>query len=309
MRYLVSGGAGFIGSNLVRQLCKDGHKVLIVDNLITGRYSNIEDLAVNSCVEFIEHDIVESFEPGHIDGVYHLASIGSVYQYLKNPIEAMRVDSLGTENMLELARRKECRLFLASSSKIYGISEVHPQKEDYWGYVNPIGMRSVYDESKRYAEAVTMAYRRKYGVDVGIARIFNTFGPYMVPGDGRVIPNFITQGLTGEPFTIYGDGSQTRSFCYVDDTIRALIKLMESGYEGPINIGNPEEFSIKDLADIISDLVGVSKIYEYLALPDDDPPKRKPDISLVKSLLGWKPEIPLKEGLERTIRWFRKELQ
>lgn len=195
MRYLVTGGAGFIGSNLVRQLCKDGHKVLIVDNLITGRYSNIEDLAVNSRVEFIEHDIVESFEPGHIDGVYHLASIGSVYQYLKNPIEAMRVDSLGTENMLELARRKECRLFLASSSKIYGISEVQPQKEDYWGYVNPIGMRSVYDESKRYAEAITMAYRRKYGVDVGIARIFNTFGPYMVPGDGRVIPKFYHSGV------------------------------------------------------------------------------------------------------------------
>ncbi|MCK4526771.1 SDR family oxidoreductase [candidate division WOR-3 bacterium] len=309
MRYLITGGAGFIGANLAHQLVEEGNEILVVDNLITGRHSNIEDLVRNSRFEFKRQDIIEIFDPGDIDGIYHLASIGSVYHYLNNPIETMRVGSIGTERMLELARERNCRLVFSSTSEVYGSPLVHPQVEDYWGNVNPVGIRSVYDESKRYAEALTMAYYRKYRVDVGIARIFNTYGPYMDPDDRRVMPNFITQALSGKPLTIYGDGSQTRSFCYVDDTVGGLIKLMESNCPGPVNIGNPDEYSIKELADTISALLGVPGKYEYEELPEDDPLKRKPDISLAKSVLGWTPGVSLREGLEKTIKWFRKELQ
>ncbi|MEA1913468.1 MAG: UDP-glucuronic acid decarboxylase family protein [candidate division WOR-3 bacterium] len=309
MRYLVSGGAGFIGSSLVRTLLNEGDEIFILDNLITGKYSNIENIMGEKRVEFKEHDITEPFDPGEIDGIYHLASIGSVYHYQTNPIQTLRVGSLGTESMLKLAQEKGCRIVFTSSSEIYGSPRVHPQKEDYWGYVNPVGIRSVYDESKRYAESLLMAYHRKYNVDIGIARIFNTYGPYMDPEDRRVVPNFITQALNHKPFTIYGDGSQTRSFCYVDDTVGALMKLMESGYCEPVNIGNPYELTIKEFADIIADLIGVPRKYEYKELPENDPLRRKPDISRAKQVLNWEPEIPLKEGLQRTIEWFRKKLQ
>lgn len=309
MKYLVSGGAGFIGANLVRRLLENGHSVMVMDNLITGRYSNIEELLKNDNFEFREEDIVREIAPVDVDGIFHLASIGSVYHYLNNPIKTMRVGSSGTERMLNLAKNNNCRIVFSSTSEVYGSPEEHPQVESYWGNVNPVGVRSVYDESKRYAEALVMAYKRKFNLSVGIARIFNTYGPFMDPEDRRVIPNFVTQAITGRPLTIYGDGTQTRSFCYVDDMVDGLMKLMDVDYSGPVNLGNPDEWTIKALAELVCEITDTPENFTYEPMPEDDPVKRKPDIKLAESILEWSPSVSLKEGLKDTVKWFQKELQ
>ena len=298
---LVTGGAGFLGSHLCEELLRRGHRVICVDNLETGSLANIEhirdDAFVHRNLDIIEPYFVD--EP--IDFVYHLASPASPIDYLRLPLATLKVGSYGTHHTLGLAKVHRARFLIASTSEVYGDPQVHPQPETYWGHVNPIGPRGVYDEAKRYAEALTMAYHRQQGVDTAIVRIFNTYGPRMRPHDGRAIPTFLRQALQDRPITVFGDGSQTRSFCYVEDEIRGLIALAESGQHNPINIGNPDEFTLLELAKTVIEVTGSSSEIVYEALPTDDPQVRQPDITLAREILGWEPEITLREGLERTI--------
>jgi dTDP-glucose 4,6-dehydratase len=298
---LVTGGAGFLGSHLCEELLRRGHRVICVDNLETGSLANIEHIR-DSMFDHRNLDIIEPYfvdEP--IDFVYHLASPASPIDYLRLPLHTLKVGSYGTHHTLGLAKKHRARFLIASTSEVYGDPQEHPQKETYWGHVNPIGPRGVYDEAKRYAEALTMAYHRQQGVDTAIVRIFNTYGPRMRPHDGRAIPTFLRQALQHRPITVFGDGSQTRSFCYVEDEIRGLIALAESGYHMPVNIGNPDEFTLLELAKTVIEVTGSRSEIVYEALPTDDPQVRQPDISLAREILGWEPAISLREGLQRTI--------
>jgi dTDP-glucose 4,6-dehydratase len=308
-RIVVTGGAGFLGSHLCEKLLDRGDHVVCLDNLVTGDISNIEHLFGRAGFTFVETDVSEYvWVPGEVDGVLHFASPASPKDYLEMPIQTLKVGSLGTHNTLGLAKAKGARFFLASTSEVYGDPQVHPQQETYWGHVNPVGPRGVYDEAKRFAEAMTMAYHRFHGVEVRIVRIFNTYGERMRPLDGRVVSNFIIQALQGKPITIYGDGSQTRSFCYVEDEVRGLLALFDSDQTGPINVGNPNEFTIKELAEIVVDVTGSSSEIVYEPLPVDDPTQRKPDITLARTHLGWEPQVQLREGVERTAAWFARKL-
>jgi dTDP-glucose 4,6-dehydratase len=298
---LVTGGAGFLGSHLSDELLRRGHRVICVDNLETGSLANIEHIRDPDYVH-LNVDIVEPYtvdEP--VDVVYHLASPASPIDYLRLPLHTLKVGSYGTHHTLGLAKHHRARFLLASTSEVYGDPQVHPQPEEYWGHVNPIGPRGVYDEAKRYAEALTMAYHRQQGVDTSIVRIFNTYGARMRPHDGRAIPTFLRQALTDRPITVFGDGRQTRSFCYVDDLIRGIIALAESGEHEPVNIGNPAEFTLLELAESVITVTGSRSEIVHEALPTDDPKQRRPDITRAQELLGWEPEIELREGLQRTI--------
>jgi dTDP-glucose 4,6-dehydratase len=304
-RAIVTGGAGFIGSHLCEALLSRGDDVLCLDNLSTGSEANITHLLANPHFRFIRHDICQPLdipEPAH--WVLHLASPASPLDYARLPIQTLKVGSLGTHNALGIALRHGARFLLASTSEVYGDPEVHPQTEDYWGHVNPVGPRSCYDEAKRFAEALTVAYSRAHGVNTCIVRIFNTYGPRMRLHDGRVVPAFIGQALAGQPFTVFGDGSQTRSFCYVSDMVRGLLAALDSAESGPINLGNPTEMSITDFACKIATVAGVDCRIEYQPLPQDDPKQRRPDITRAKKLLGWEPKVTLDEGLGETYRWF-----
>ena len=303
-RVVVTGGAGFLGSHLCRALLARGDEVVALDNLVTGAVGNIEEL-FGSGFTFVEHDVSNYvWVPGSVDVVMHLASPASPVDFERIPIQILKVGGLGTHNALGLALAKGARFFLASTSEVYGDPLVHPQPEEYWGNVNPIGPRGVYDEAKRYAEAMTMAYHRHHHVDVRIVRIFNTYGPRMRPDDGRAVSNFLVQALRGEPITIFGDGSQTRSFTYVDDEIRGFLALLDSDLATPINIGNDNEFTIAQLAELIIDVTGSSSELVYLPLPVDDPMQRKPDLTKARTLLGWEPTVQLREGIERTAAYF-----
>ena len=306
MRLLVTGAAGFLGSHLSDALIARGFDVVGMDNFITGNRANIAHLAGNKAWTFIEHDVTKYIDvSGDLHGILHFASPASPIDYLELPIQTLKVGSLGTHNALGLAKAKGARFFLASTSEVYGDPLVHPQTEAYWGNVNPIGPRGVYDEAKRFAEAMTMAYHRYHKVDTRIIRIFNTYGPRMRPHDGRVVSNFIVQALAGEPLTVYGHGDQTRSFCYVDDLVAGIIRLFERGTEEPVNIGNPNEFTVRQLAERVIALTGSRSTIVERPLPTDDPKVRKPDISLAKSRLDWEPKIALDEGLRRTISYFQ----
>ena len=309
MRTLVSGAAGFLGSHLCEALVERGDEVVGVDNLCTGDPGNLSGLGRNGRFRLVEGDVSQPLAvDGPFDAVLHLASPASPRDYLEMPIPTLKVGSLGTHNALGLAKDKGARFFLASTSEVYGDPQEHPQKETYWGHVNPVGPRGVYDEAKRFAEAMTMAYHRYHGLDVRIVRIFNVFGERMRPTDGRAVSNFLVQALQGKPITIYGDGSQTRSFCYVADEIRGFLALLDSDHVGPVNIGNPGEFTIRELADLVLDVTGSDSEIVYEPLPVDDPVQRKPDISLAKEVLGWEPQVSLREGLEATAAWFRQVL-
>ncbi|MEA2224495.1 MAG: dTDP-glucose 4,6-dehydratase [Solirubrobacteraceae bacterium] len=298
---LVTGGAGFLGSHLCDELLRRGHHVICVDNLETGSLTNIEHIRVPE-FEFLQLDIVQPyFVERPVDIVFHLASPASPIDYLRLPLHTLKVGSYGTHHTLGLAKAHRARFLLASTSEVYGDPQIHPQPETYWGHVNPIGPRGVYDEAKRYAEALTMAYRRQQGVNTAIIRIFNTFGPRMRPHDGRAIPTFLRQALQDRPITVFGDGSQTRSFCYVDDLIRGMIALAESGHGGPVNIGNPNEFTLLQLAETVIEVASSRSEIVFEALPTDDPQVRQPDIALARELLGWEPDVDLREGLRRTI--------
>jgi len=308
-RAVVTGGAGFLGSHLCTALLDRGDEVVAVDNLATGRVENIEHLFGREGFTFVQHDVSQYlWVPGDVDAVLHFASPASPRDYLELPIQTLKVGSLGTHNGLGLAKDKGARFLLASTSEVYGDPQVHPQPEDYWGHVNPVGPRGVYDEAKRFAEAMAMAYARTHGMAVRIVRIFNTYGPRLRAKDGRVVSNFIDQALRGEPLTIYGDGTQTRSFCYVDDEVRGFLALLDSDLEGPVNIGNPDEFTVRELADVVLDVTGSDSEIVHEDLPVDDPGKRRPDITRARTQLGWEPEIKLREGIERTVDWFRQEL-
>jgi dTDP-glucose 4,6-dehydratase len=310
-RVVVTGGAGFLGSHLCRALLERGDEVVAIDNLVTGDVANVEELFTDRAFTFIEHDVsMYVTVPGPVDAVLHFASPASPKDYMEKPIQTLKVGSLGTHNTLGLAKAKRARYLLASTSEVYGDPQVHPQPESYWGHVNPVGPRGVYDEAKRFAEAMTMAYHRYHALDVRIARIFNVFGPNMRPSDGRVVSNFLVQALAGKPLTIYGDGSQSRSFCYVTDEVRAFLALLDSDLAGtPVNIGNPEEFTVAELAAIVLELTGSSSEIMYEPLPVDDPIQRQPDITLARTRLGWEPQIPLREGLARTAEYFRALLE
>jgi dTDP-glucose 4,6-dehydratase len=298
---LVTGGAGFLGSHLCDELLRRGHHVVCVDNLETGSLANIEHIRTPE-FEFLQLDIVQPyFVERPVDFVYHLASPASPIDYLRLPLHTLKVGSHGTHNSLGLAKAHRARFLLASTSEVYGDPQVHPQKESYWGHVNPIGPRGVYDEAKRYAEALTMAYHRQQGVDTSIIRIFNTYGPRMRPHDGRAIPTFLRQALRNRPLTVFGAGSQTRSFCYVDDLVRGMIALAESGQHQPINVGNPNEFTLLQLAEAVIEVTGSTSEIVFEALPTDDPQVRQPDITLARQLLGWEPGVELHEGLARTL--------
>jgi dTDP-glucose 4,6-dehydratase len=299
---LVTGGAGFLGSHLCDELIARGNRVICVDNLETGSLKNIEHIRDPDHFVHLGVDIIEPYfvdEP--VDFVYHLASPASPIDYLRLPLHTLKVGSYGTHHTLGLAKAKRARFLIASTSEVYGDPLEHPQSETYWGHVNPIGPRGVYDEAKRYAEALTMAYHRQQGVDTAIVRIFNTYGSRMRPHDGRAIPTFLRQALANRPITVFGDGSQTRSFCYVSDLIRGIIALSESGLHNPVNIGNPDEFTLLELAETVRELTGSSSEILFEALPEDDPKQRKPDITLARELLSWSPEVPLRDGLQRTI--------
>jgi dTDP-glucose 4,6-dehydratase len=298
---LVTGGAGFLGSHLCDELLRRGHRVICVDNLETGSLANIEHIR-DSMFEHRNLNIIEPyFVEERIDFVYHLASPASPIDYLRLPLATLKVGSYGTHHTLGLAKFHRARFLIASTSEVYGDPQVHPQPESYWGHVNPIGPRGVYDEAKRYAEALTMAYHRQQGVDTAIVRIFNTYGPRMRPHDGRAIPTFLRQALQDRPITVFGDGSQTRSFCYVEDEIRGLIALAESGYHQPVNIGNPDEFTLLELAETVIEVTGSKSEIVFEALPTDDPQVRQPDITLAREILGWDPKVSLREGLQRTL--------
>jgi len=306
---VVTGGAGFLGSHLCEYLLTRGDRVICIDNLETGSLSNLHHLR-DERFTFVNHDVVEHIEIGeHVDVVYHLAALASPVDYLRQPLHSLKVGSYGTHNALGLAKWKRARFLLASTSEVYGDPQVHPQPETYWGNVNPIGPRGVYDEAKRYAEAMTMAYHTQQGVDTAIVRIFNTYGPRMRSHDGRAIPNFVRQALANEPLTVYGDGSQTRSFCYVDDLIRGLVLLAESSEHLPVNIGNPGEFTIRELADVVVEMTGSSSEIVSAPLPVDDPTQRRPDITRARELLGWEPKVSLREGLVPTIDFFKALLE
>jgi dTDP-glucose 4,6-dehydratase len=305
MRVLITGAAGFLGSHLTDRFLAEGHEVIGMDNFITGHPDNIAHLAGNAKYKFIQHDVTNfMYVEGALDGVLHFASPASPIDYLELPIQTLKVGSLGTHKALGLAKAKGARFFLASTSEVYGDPQVHPQPETYWGHVNPVGPRGVYDEAKRFAEALTMAYHRYHGVQTRIIRIFNTYGPRMRPGDGRVVSNFIVQALKGEPLTVYGNGSQTRSFCYASDLIEGIYRLFQSDRSDPTNIGNPNEFTVRQLAERVIALTGSkSKIVEK-PLPEDDPKVRRPDITIARAVLGWEPKVQLEEGLQRTIAYF-----
>jgi dTDP-glucose 4,6-dehydratase len=299
---VVTGGAGFLGSHLCDSLARDGHRVICVDNLETGSLQNVEHMRGNDFL-FMNHDITNHLavdEP--VDFIYHLASPASPIDYLRLPLQTLKVGSLGTHNALGLAKWKRARFLLASTSEVYGDPLIHPQPETYWGNVNPIGPRGVYDEAKRYAEALTMAYHRQQGVDTCIVRIFNTYGPRMRPHDGRAIPTFLRQAMANEPITVFGDGSQTRSFCYVDDLVRGLIALCQSGEHLPVNIGNPAEYTLLELAQQVVDVTGATSEIVFEALPVDDPKVRQPDITRARQLLGWEPQVSLEDGLRRILQ-------
>ena len=308
-RIVVTGGAGFLGSHLCDRLLERGNSVIAVDNLVSGAIGNIEHLFGRPGFTYVHHDVsTYIWIPGPVDAVLHLASPASPVDFEKIPIQILKVGSLGTHNTLGLARAKGAKFQLNSTSEVYGDPLVHPQTEDYWGHVNPIGPRGVYDEAKRFAEAMTMAYHRAHDLDVRIVRTFNTYGPRMRPDDGRVVTNFIVQALRGEPLTLYGDGSQTRSFCYVDDQIDGQLALFDSGYVGPMNIGNPVEFTVAQLAELTLELTASRSPIERRPLPVDDPTQRQPDITLARKVTGWEPKVELREGLTRTIDWFRWHL-
>jgi dTDP-glucose 4,6-dehydratase len=302
---LVTGAAGFLGSHLTDRLLGEGYFVLGVDNLSTGDPQNLAHLANDSRFRFEERDICAQFDPGRVDYVFNLASPASPPEYLRLGIETLRVGSVGIENMLQIAAKYDAGFFHASTSECYGDPLEHPQKETYWGNVNPIGPRSVYDESKRFAEAMVMAYHRSRGVNTHMARIFNTYGPRLHPGDGRVISNFLMQALRGEPFTIYGDGRQTRSFCYVDDLIEGIVRLSRSEEHLPVNLGNPEEYTILECAKAVLEVTGSKSEMSYVELPVDDPTRRRPDITKARTLLGWEPRVGLKDGLKKSLEFFR----
>ena len=309
MRVLVTGVAGFLGSHLADRLLAAGYEVVGMDNFITGSPDNIAHLTGNGRFSFYRHDVTNfTYVAGPLDGVFHFASPASPRDYLELPIQTLKVGSLGTHKALGLALAKKARFLLASTSEVYGDPLVHPQPESYWGNVNPIGPRGVYDEAKRFAEALVMAYHRYHGVDTRIVRIFNTYGPRMRPRDGRVVSNFIVQALNGEPLTVYGDGGQTRSFCYVDDLIEGIVGLFERGTPEPTNVGNPVEFTVLQLAEHVLRLTGSRSLIVREPLPEDDPKVRQPDISRARALLGWEPKVPLAEGLERAIAYFRTKL-
>ena len=303
---VVTGGAGFLGSHLSDRLLAEGYQVIAVDNLITGNVRNIEHLAGNRDFKFVEHDVTNYiFIPGQVDFVFHFASPASPIDYLEFPIPTLKVGALGTHNSLGLAKAKGAKFFLASTSETYGDPLIHPQREDYWGNVNPIGPRGVYDEAKRFAEAMTMAYHRFHQVDTKIVRIFNTYGPRMRLEDGRVVPAFIGQALRGEPLTIFGDGSQTRSFCFVSDLIEGIFRLSQSEAHGPVNIGNPTEMTIREFAEAIQRIIDPEAKIDFRPLPTDDPRVRQPDIGLARELFAWEPEVKFEEGIRETIAYFR----
>jgi nucleoside-diphosphate-sugar epimerase len=308
MRALVTGGAGFLGSHLCRRLLEGGSEVVCVDNLVTGRRSNVADLEGKKGFTFTQQDVTKGLAvDGALDRVWHLAAPASPPVYMKIAIETLDVGSIGTRNALELAVAKKARFFLASTSEVYGDppASEHPQRESYWGNVNPVGPRSMYDESKRFAEAMTTAFRHQRGADVRIVRIFNTYGPFLRPEDGRVVSNFIAQALTARPLTIFGEGTQTRSFCFVSDLLDGIFALMDSNELEPTNLGNPNEFTIAELATLVLELTGSKSTLEHRPLPGDDPRQRKPDITKAKRVLGWEPKVQLREGLARTIEWYR----
>lgn len=308
-RAVVTGGAGFLGSHLCERLLADGYSVVALDNFCTGTPANVAHLMEMGPFRLVRADVTEFVHiVGDVDVVLHFASPASPIDYLQLPIETLKVGSIGTLHALGLAREKKARFLLASTSEAYGDPEIHPQPESYWGNVNPVGPRGVYDEAKRFGEALTMAYRRYHGVDTAIVRIFNTHGPRMRPNDGRAIPTFVRQALDNVPITVAGDGSQTRSIQYVDDLVEGCLRLLHSDYTGPINIGNPHEISIGDLAVMIKRMIGSSSPIEFIPRPEDDPTVRQPDITLARELLGWEPVVGLDEGLKRTIDWFRGEL-
>jgi len=306
MRVLITGAAGFLGSHLVDRFLADGHRVVGVDNFITGHPRNLEHLADHPSFSFIEHDVSIPLHLGEeLEGILHFASPASPVDYLELPIQTLKVGSLGTHNMLGMARAKRARFLLASTSEVYGDPQVHPQPESYWGNVNPVGPRGVYDEAKRFAEAITTAYRRAHGIDTRIVRIFNTYGTRMRPGDGRVVSNFIVQALRGEPLSIYGTGQQTRSFCFVDDLVEGITRLFHGTESDPVNIGNPNEFTISELAETVLRETGSKSEIRSLPLPVDDPKVRRPDITRARTHLGWEPSVELDEGIRRTVPWFR----
>jgi len=306
MRVLVTGAAGFLGSHLCDRLLAEGHRVVGMDNFLTGNPANIAHLRKHPSFQFVLHDVANFVEvQGPLDGVLHFASPASPVDYLDYPIQTLKVGSLGTHKALGLSRAKGARFLLASTSEVYGDPLVHPQPESYWGNVNPVGPRGVYDEAKRFAEAITMAYHRYHKLDTRIVRIFNTYGPRMRPKDGRVVSNFIVQALKSDPLTVYGDGSQTRSFCYVDDLIDGIVRLFERGGADPTNIGNPHEFTVRQLAELVLKLTGSRSTIIEQPLPTDDPKVRQPDIRHARETLEWEPRVPLEDGLRRTIEYFR----
>jgi dTDP-glucose 4,6-dehydratase len=304
-RAVVTGGAGFLGSHLCERLLEEDYEVVALDDFCTGTPDNVAHLSQLGPFRLLRCDVTDYVHvPGDVDVVLHFASPASPIDYLQLPIATLKVGSMGTLHALGLAREKGARILLASTSEVYGDPQVHPQPEDYWGHVNPVGPRGVYDEAKRFGEALVMAYRKSHGVDTSIVRIFNTFGPRMRPNDGRAIPTFIRQALDREPITVAGDGSQTRSVCYVDDLVDGIIRLLHSGHPGPMNIGNPHEMSVRALAELIRDLTGTTSRIVTIPRPEDDPKVRQPDISLARRELGWEPRVPIEDGLKRTITWF-----
>jgi len=305
---VITGGAGFIGSHLCDRLIAEGYRVICMDNLITGNMNNIRHLLKDDGFRFIEHNVTKYIDIGEkVDHIMHFASLASPEDYLKYPIQTLKVGSLGTHNALGLAKEKKAKFMIASTSEVYGDPLVHPQPETYWGNVNSVGVRGCYDESKRFAEALTMAYHRIHKIDTKIIRIFNTYGPRMRIHDGRVVPNFIYQALNNKPLTVYGKGTQTRSFCYVDDLVEGIYRLMHSNLNDPLNLGNPKEFTILQLAKVLIKLTGTKSKIVYKPLPQDDPRQRQPDISKAKKILKWKPAVELEEGLQRTVEWFRAQ--